>query len=236
MVQILQTIQVAVLLLRFGCKISAMPGTSSPSIEPDRLSGFRGARGAIHGVCVKTIFKFYLLTGRAGVESGIFLCLNISRDQLLHKLSRSHLCHWVFLGTCTLWKQSQSQAIPLFYKEVLNMKKNRSRPVEKAFDDVALSSSIMQCPLWVSIRISAISKNSDASYQLHWPGYSRGEWFAKILLSFSLAREVGQKAKTSSTLFAKETFPLAVYFPSSPTRNVERYPGCIDILPTLKMS
>ena len=27
------------------------------------------------------------------------------------------------------------------------MKKNRSRPVEKAFDDVALSSSIMQCPL-----------------------------------------------------------------------------------------
>ena len=116
------------------------------------------------------------------------------------------------------------------------MKKNRSRPVEKAFDDVALSSSIMQCPLWVSIRISAISKNSDASYQLHWPGYSRGKWFAKILWSFSLAREVGQKAKTSSSLFAKETFPLAVYFPSSPTRNVERYPGCIDILPTLKMS
>ena len=108
--------------------------------------------------------------------------------------------------------------------------------MEKAFDDVALSSSIMQCPLWVSIRISAISKNSDASYQLHWPGYSRGKWFAKILWSFSLAREVGQKAKTSSSLFAKETFPLAVYFPSSPTRNVERYPGCIDILPTLKMS
>ena len=217
MVQILQTIQVALLLLRFGCKISAMPGTSSPSIEPDRLSGFR--RGDNSQGLSRTIFKFYLLTGRAGVESGIFLCLNISRDQLLHKLSRSHLCHRVFLGTCTFWKQSQSQAIPLFYNEVLNMKKNRSRPVEKAFDGVALSSSIMQCPLcvsiriitiiiiimqcllwvsiriitiiitiiinmqcslWVSIRISAISKNSDASYQLHWPGYSTGKWFAKI--------------------------------------------------------
>ena len=63
-----------------------------------------------------------------------------------------------------------------------------------------------------------------------------GNGLQKIFWSFSLASEVGQKAKTSSSLFAKETFPLAVYFPSSPTRNVERYPGCIDILPTLKMS
>ena len=102
-VQILQTIQVALLLLRFGCKISAMPGTSPPSIEPDRLSGFRRARGGggkSRGLC-QTIFKFYLLAGRAGVESGIFLCLNISRDQLFHKLPRSNLCHRVFLGTCT---------------------------------------------------------------------------------------------------------------------------------------
>ena len=58
MVQILQTIQVALLLLRFGCKISAMPGTSPHPLNPIDYQDSGGLGGAIHRVCVKLFSNF----------------------------------------------------------------------------------------------------------------------------------------------------------------------------------
>ena len=43
----------------------------------------------------------YLFAGGAGVEASILFRLDIPRDQLLHKLSRSNLGHRVLLRTCT---------------------------------------------------------------------------------------------------------------------------------------
>ena len=96
-VQILQTAQVATVLPRSGCKISALLGT---------ILHLLILTAPLNGIWRWSIsFPKYLFAGGARVESSILLSLDVPRNQLLDQLPWPNLRHSVLLRTCT-WRGS----------------------------------------------------------------------------------------------------------------------------------